>query len=88
MKLFGLEQLEARRHPQELVFVLGIGPHSQEGEGASQFVGPAHDAGVGELAAVIALPQVGVGVQGHHRQVRVAGLHGLEQGHGDGVLAP
>ena len=43
---------------------------------------------MGEFAAVVALPHVGVGVQGHHRQVRVAGLHGLEQGHGDGVFAP
>ena len=88
VELFRLEHLEARRHPQELVLVLGVAAHPHEGEGAPQFIGPAHDAGMGEFAAVVALPQVGVGVQGHHRQVRVAGLHGLEQGHGDGVFAP
>ena len=42
---------------------------------------------MGEFAAVVAFPQVGVGVQGHHGEIRVAGLHGLEQGHGDGVFA-
>ena len=43
---------------------------------------------MGEFAAVVAVPQVGVGVQGHHRQVRVAGLGRLDQGRGDGVFAP
>ena len=84
----GLEHLEARRHPEELVLLLGVAAHPQEGQGPPQFIDPAHDAGVGEFAAVVALPEVGVGVQGHHRQVRVAGLHRLDQGHGDGMFAP